>query len=84
MKFEVEVECTPVEARQFLGLPDVTPLHDMWINRMQELMTNGIGAADLERMMKAWTAGVPGLTDNMEKWQQLFWSAAGMGPKKEG
>lgn len=84
MKFEVEIECTPVEARQFLGLPDVTPLHDMWVSRMQDLMTNGIGPADLERMMKAWTAGVPGLSDNMEKWQQLFWSAAGMAAKKEG
>jgi hypothetical protein len=26
MKITVEVECTPEEARQFLGLPDVKPL----------------------------------------------------------
>jgi hypothetical protein len=83
MKFEVEVEATPVEARQFLGLPDVTPLHDLWITKMQELMTTGVNPADLERMMKSWTAGVPGLTENMERWQQLFWSAAGLGGKPE-
>ena len=27
MKMTVEVDCTPEEARRFLGLPDVAPLH---------------------------------------------------------
>lgn len=85
MKFEIEIEATPIEARQFLGLPDVTPLHDMWLAKMQELMTTGVNRADVERMMKAWSAGVPGLSENLEKWQQLFWSAAGMAPgRKDG
>ncbi|WP_448579042.1 DUF6489 family protein [Thermaurantiacus sp.] len=87
MKFEIEIEATPLEARQFLGLPDVTPLHDLWIAKMQELVTTGVSPADVERMMKAWSAGVPGLSENLEKWQQLFWSAAGMGagaPRKDG
>ncbi len=83
MKFEIEVEATPIEARQFLGLPDVTPLHDLWLAQMRELMTNGIQPADVERMMKSWTAGVPGLTENMERWQQLFWTAAGLGARPE-
>ncbi len=26
MKFRVEVDCTPVEARQFVGLPNVEPM----------------------------------------------------------
>jgi hypothetical protein len=87
MKFEIEIEATPIEARQFLGLPDVTPLHDLWIAKMQELVTTGVSPADVERMMKAWSAGVPGLGENLEKWQQLFWSAAGMkgsAAKKDG
>lgn len=83
MKFEVEIEVTPIEARQFLGLPDVTPLHDLWLAKMQELMTTGVAPADVERMMKAWSAGVPGMSESLEKWQQLFWAAAGMG-KKDG
>ncbi|WP_448584956.1 DUF6489 family protein [Thermaurantiacus sp.] len=78
MKFEIEVEATPAEARALLGLPDMTPLHELWIARMQELMTNGIGPADAERMMKGWMAGVPGLSENFEKWQKLFWAAAGL------
>jgi hypothetical protein len=82
MKFEVEIEATPVEARQFLGLPDLTPLHDLWVSKMQEMMTTGISPADMDRMMKAWSAGVPGLTENMERWQQLFWQAAGIAAPK--
>jgi hypothetical protein len=78
MKFEIEIEATPIEARQFLGLPDVTPLHEAWIARMQEMMKTGMNPADMERMMKAWSAGVPGLTENMERWQQIFWQAAGL------
>ena len=27
MKFTINVECTPEEARRFVGLPDVTPLN---------------------------------------------------------
>ena len=26
MKINVEVDCTPLEAREFLGLPDVKPM----------------------------------------------------------
>ena len=29
MKFQVDVECTPEEARGFLGLPDLKPIHDL-------------------------------------------------------
>ena len=31
MKFTVNVECTPEEARRFVGLPDVTPLNEMLV-----------------------------------------------------
>ena len=27
MKVTVDVDCTPEEARRFLGLPDLTPVH---------------------------------------------------------
>ena len=31
MKINVEVDCTPEEARRAIGLPDLTPLHDSYI-----------------------------------------------------
>ena len=36
MKFTVNVECTPVEARQFMGLPDVTSINEMFMNSLEE------------------------------------------------
>ena len=35
MKGTAEVDCTPQEARAFLGLPDVTPLNEHVLTEMQ-------------------------------------------------
>ena len=34
MKMTMNVECTPEEARRFVGLPDVTPLNEMLVREM--------------------------------------------------
>jgi len=47
MKFNVEVECTPEEARSFLGLPDLKPIHDLYIQSVLDTMS---GQANLEQM----------------------------------
>ncbi len=31
MKFTVNVECSPEEARRFMGLPDVTPINEQLV-----------------------------------------------------
>ena len=36
MKVTIEVDCTPEEARQMMGLPDLTPLHEMYLAKMRE------------------------------------------------
>lgn len=36
MKITVDLDCTPAEARAFLGLPDVTPIHDHYMKTMLE------------------------------------------------
>jgi hypothetical protein len=35
MKMTIEIDCTPVEARTFLGLPDVSALNDHLVKEMQ-------------------------------------------------
>ena len=42
MKVTVDVDCTPEEARRFLGLPDLTPVHDLYLDKMKETMEQGI------------------------------------------
>jgi Family of unknown function (DUF6489) len=41
MKMNVEVECTPEEARALLGLPDVTEANEAYVANMSKMM-NGV------------------------------------------
>jgi hypothetical protein len=45
MKVNVEVECTPEEARRFLGLPDVTKANDVYVDAVAKAM-QGVGSLD--------------------------------------
>lgn len=56
MKVNVEIECTPAEARSFLGLPDVTPLNDHLVAEMKRRMEENITAMQPEELMKSWTS----------------------------
>lgn len=56
MKITVEVDCTPAEARAFLGLPDVTPLNDAMVAEMQRRMQDNVAAMQPEELMKTWTS----------------------------
>jgi hypothetical protein len=56
MKVNVEVDCTPAEARAFLGLPDVTPLNEAMVVEMQKRMEANVAAMQPEELMKTWTS----------------------------
>ncbi|MGC5394074.1 DUF6489 family protein, partial [Escherichia coli] len=42
MKVNVEIDCTPEEARQFFGLPDVQPMQTAVMDKLQEQMLTNI------------------------------------------
>ena len=56
MKVTVDIDCTPEEARAFLGLPDVTPLNDAMVAEMQKRMEANVAAMQPEELMKTWTS----------------------------
>ena len=56
MKVTVEVDCTPVEARAFMGLPDVTKLNEQIVAQMQARMTNNMSMLAPDELMKNWMA----------------------------
>lgn len=85
MKIKIEVDCTPQEARAFIGLPDVEPLQKKIMAEMEERMTAAMNAGDMETLFKAWmpggmTAGAKGFED-MGK---MFWSAFSSATEAEG
>jgi len=52
MKVNVEVDCSPEEARRFLGLPDVTRANDVYVDAITKAM-QGVGNVDqLQDMAK--------------------------------
>ena len=54
MKIRIDVDCTPEEARAFLGLPDLSPLHDALVQQMRDRMSASMQAIDADAMLKAW------------------------------
>ena len=56
MKINVEIDCSPAEARAFLGLPDVAPLNEAMVAEMQARMKANVAAMQPDELMKAWTS----------------------------
>ena len=64
MKFNVEVDCTPEEARRFLGLPDVAPMQQAVMEKMQENAMRAVDTTTPEALLKTW---FPGFPDQMQQ-----------------
>src|SRR5688572_16318666 len=41
MKVTVDVDCTPEEARRFLGLPDLGAVHEAYVEKLKAAVTDG-------------------------------------------
>ena len=54
MNVKLEVDCTPAEARAFLGLPDVSALNAELTDLMRERMTAAMGASAPDELMRQW------------------------------
>lgn len=75
MKFTVNCDCTPEEARAFLGLPDVKPMQEKLLREMEERMSGGIGAMSPDEMMRYWLPNMAGL-DQMQAFFSQMTGAA--------
>lgn len=48
MKVNVEIECSPEEARRFLGLPDVSKANDAYVEAITKAMQGGHSLEQLQ------------------------------------
>ena len=69
MKFTVDIEATPEEARKFLGLPDVSPMQDRLLDQMEEQIARNLKAMDPEAALRA---ALPAAGQGIEQFQQLI------------
>src|ERR1700743_3508016 len=76
MKVNIEIDCTPLEARQFFGLPDVGPMQTAVMDRLQQQMVSNIDKVSPESLIQSWFTFDPKLAERM---QDMFVSMTGLG-----
>jgi hypothetical protein len=57
MKISIDVECTPAEARQMLGLPDVQKIQEEWLKKIEAKIMEEADNMSPETIMKSWMTG---------------------------
>lgn len=70
MKVTFDIDCTPDEARAFLGLPDVVPMQDALMKQLQAKLSENIRTLDPETLAKTW---VPMAMQGWGDMQKMFW-----------
>ncbi|MBY0298071.1 MAG: hypothetical protein K2X71_18905 [Methylobacterium sp.] len=69
MKFRVEVDCTPLEARQFVGLPNLEPMQAAVMAELERRMLADIERFSPDAMLRSWFSLFP---QNAEQMQSMF------------
>ena len=70
MKVTVNVECSPEEARAFMGLPDVRPMQEALMADLEERLRGNIQAMQPESLLSTW---LPASLQGAEQMQKMFW-----------
>jgi len=74
MKVTINIDCTPGEARAFLGLPDMEGLHADAMAALKTRISDAISTMDPEALLNTW---MPGGMKGFEDIQKAFWSGYG-------
>lgn len=71
MRFQINVDCTPEEAREFFGLPDILPMQQELMEMVSRRLSDNIQTMAPEDLMKTW---VPALFQGWSDIQSHFWN----------
>jgi hypothetical protein len=81
MKVNIGIDCTPLEARQFIGLPDMMPIQTAVMDKLQQQMTSNLDKISPEAVMQSWFSVDPKIAERM---QDMFVSMTGLGsPRRD-
>ena len=78
MKITMDIECSPEEARRLMGLPDMGPIHDIYLDKLKETMSQGLTPETVDRMIRTWT---PMGEAGMNAWRQMIEQLTGTSRK---
>ena len=76
MKMTIEVDCSPEEARRFLGLPDVSSLNDHLVDEMKKRIDANMSMVSPDELMKNWMAFGQGAQEQFRKLMEVGIGAA--------
>jgi hypothetical protein len=76
MKMTIEVDCTPEEARRFLGLPDVSALNDHLVAEMKSRIDSNMAMISPDELVKNWMSFGAGAQEQFRKLMEVGLSAA--------
>ena len=77
MKVTFDIDCTPEEARRFLGFPDLSPVHEAYVEKMQRAVAEGFTPDMVPDMMKSWG---PMSEAGLAMWRQMAENMTGKRP----
>jgi hypothetical protein len=69
MKVKIEIDCTPDEARQFLGLPDLKPMQKAMMERMEAQMNDAVERFSPDALLRNWMSLAP---QGSETWREAM------------
>jgi hypothetical protein len=81
MKVNIEIDCTPLEARQFIGLPDLAPMQTAVMDKLQQQVLSNIDKVSPESLIQSWFTFDPKIA---ERFQDMFVTMAGLGNPRSG
>ena len=85
MKVTIEVDCTPDEARQFIGLPDLKPMQAAIMARMEAEMMQAVERFSPDAMLRSWMSLMPQTPEQFtEAVGRFFGNNGGGGSERKG
>lgn len=83
MKVTINIDCTPAEARAFMGLPDIAPMQERLIKEMEQRTRATLAKMDPETLIRTWLpVGMQLGAQGLGQIQNLLSSIAGGRPTK--
>jgi hypothetical protein len=81
MKVHIEIDCTPEEARTFMGLPDVGKVNDVYVDAVTKAM-KGVGS--IEKLQEYATQVAPMGQMGLKLFQNFVEGAAAASRSTDG
>ena len=84
MKITIEVDCTPDEARQFMGLPDLKPMQAAVMAQLERQMLEAASHFSPDAVLRSWLSLMPAGSEQMRDMVSRFFRSPGAKPGDPG